>query len=378
MVSIGMISLLVASLLFKGPGITLKKYFQTKELLVLSLYFIIVFISGLYSDDKVYWLNWVRIKLPFLALPLAFAPIARLSQKSFVLLLYGFIATFFVCTGLVLGNYALHFTSMTSSFSQGTQIPMPFSHIRYTLMLAFSFFCAVYLWQQSLFVRSKNEKWLQMAYALFAFIALHILSVRSGLLAAYLGLLYLALLEIFKRRQLVLGAAIILCIVVLPFLAYRYVPSLHNKIGYMQYDLEMYQKGNINEHSDAMRLLSMQIGLQIWHEHPVLGVGAGDLRDETYKIYAQRYPQISDYNRRLPHNQFIWVLATTGAVGLALFLLAFFFPLLSNGYYKYGPILILHLMVFSSFFTEDTFEEQMGSGFYLIFLLILMNHFKRE
>ena len=378
MVSIGMISLLVASLLFKGPGITLKKYFQTKELLVLSLYFIIVFISGLYSDDKVYWLSWVRIKLPFLALPLAFAPIARLSQKSFVLLLYGFIATFFVCTSLVLGNYALHFTSMTSSFSQGTQIPMPFSHIRYTLMLAFSFFCAVYLWQQNLFAQSKNEKWLQIAYALFAFIALHILSVRSGLLAVYLGLLYLALLEIFKRRQLILGAAIILCIVVLPFLAYRYVPSLHNKIGYMQYDLEMYQKGNINEHSDAMRLLSMQIGLQIWHEHPVLGVGAGDLRDETYKIYAQRYPQISDYNRRLPHNQFIWVLATTGAVGLALFLLAFFFPLLTTGYYKYGPILILHMMVFSSFFTEDTFEEQMGSGFYLIFLLILMNHFKRE
>ena len=146
----------------------------------------------------------------------------------------------------------------------------------------------------------------------------------------------------------------------------------------MSYDLEMYQKGNINEHSDAMRLLSMQIGLQIWHEHPISGVGAGDLRDETYKIYAHRYPQISDYNRRLPHNQFIWVLATTGAVGLALFLVAFFFPLLSNGYYKYWPILILHLMVFSSFFTEDTFEEQMGSGFYLIFLLILMNHFKRE
>ena len=378
MVSIGMISLLVASLLFKGVGTTFKKYFQTKELLVLSLYFIIVLVSGLYSDDKAYWWNWVRIKLPFLALPLAFAPITQLNQKKFVLLLYGFMAAFFVCTCLVLGNYFLHFASMTDSFTRGTQIPMPFSHIRYTLMLAFSVFCAIYLWQQSLFLQSKSEKWLQLAYALFAFIALHILSVRSGLVALYLGLLFWALQQIFRRKQILLGGAIILLIIILPAIAYRYVPSLHNKIGYMSYDLERYQKGDINEHSDAMRLLSMQIGLQIWYEHPVLGVGAGDLKNETDKIYAQRYTQISDYNRRLPHNQFIWVLATTGLLGLALFLVAFFFPLLTNGYYKYGPILILHLMVFSSFFTEDTFEEQMGSGFYLIFLLILMNHFKRE
>ena len=378
MVSIGMISLLVASLLFKGIPQTLKKYFQTKELLVLSLYLIIVLLSGIYSADKADWLVWVRIKLPFFSLPLAFAPVSQLNQKKFVVLLYGFILTFFVCTTGVLGNYFLHFSSMTDSFSKGTQIPMPYSHIRYTLMLAFSFFCAIYLWQKNLFLQSKNEKWLQIAYALFVFISLHILSVRSGLLALYLGLFYLALQEIFRRKQLLLGGAIILSIIILPFAAYRYVPSLHNKIGYMQYDLERYQKGDINKHSDAMRLLSMKIGLQIWQESPLLGVGAGDLQDETYKIYAQSYPQISDDNRRIPHNQFIWVLATTGVLGFALFLVAFFFPLLTRGYYRYGLIAILHLMLFSSFFTEDTFEEQMGTAFYLIFLLILMNYFKRE
>ena len=373
-----MISLLVASLLFKGVGVTLKKYFQTKELLVIAVYLVIVLVSGIYSDNKHDWMNWVRIKLPFLALPLAFAPIQQLNNKKFVWVLYGFMLTFFVCTFLVLGNYFLHFESMTASFRQGTQIPMPFSHIRYTLMLAFSFFCAVYLLKENQFIRSANEKWLQIVYALFVFAALHILSVRSGLLALYLGIFFLALTEIFRRKQLLLGAFIILLIAALPFGAYRLVPSLHNKIDYMRYDLEQYQKGDINENSDAMRLLSMQIGMQIWHEHPVLGVGAGDLETETYKIYARSYPKISDYNRRLPHNQFIWVLATTGTVGFVLFLTAFFFPLAAHRYYRYGLFFILNLMIFSSFFTEDTFEEQMGSGFYLIFLLLLMNHFKRE
>ena len=95
MVSIGMISLLIASLLFKGIGTTLKKYFQTKELLVIALYMVIVLVSGIYSDNKADLMNWVRIKLPFLALPLAFAPVRQLNTQKFVLVLYGFLLTFF-------------------------------------------------------------------------------------------------------------------------------------------------------------------------------------------------------------------------------------------------------------------------------------------
>lgn len=378
MVSIGTISLVAAALLFKGVGVTLKKFFQTKEVLVLVLYFVIVIISGIYSEDKATWLNWVRIKLPFLALPLAFAPVQQLDNKKFIVVLYGFMLAFFVSTSVVLGNYFLHFESMTASFTSGTQIPMPYSHIRYTLMLAFSFFCGVYLFKEGFFVFSTNEKWLQLAYAGFAFTALHILSVRSGLVALYLGLLYLAITEVFKRRQFLLGTLIVLLIAALPFAAYHLVPSFHNKIEYMRYDLGQYQEGKINARSDAMRLLSMQIGLQMWLGHPILGVGAGDLETEAFKIYAQKYPDISESNRRLPHNQFIWVLASTGAVGLVLFLTAFFYPLIAHRYYQYGLFFILNLMVFSSLFTEDTFEEQIGSSFYLIFLLLLMNHFKRE
>lgn len=376
LVSIGMISLLVASLLFKGPLVTIKKYLNTKELLIIALYLVIVLLSGFYSDNKSDWINWVRIKIPFLALPLAFAPIQQLNTKKFVLLLYGFMLTFFVCTILVLGNYFLNFQSMNQSFSFGTQIPMPYSHIRYTLMLAFSFFCAVYLFKERLFIFSETEKWLQLIYALFAFIALHILSVRSGLLALYIGILYLTIAEIIKRRQFLLGGLVIIALAVIPFMAYRLVPSLHNKMDYMRYDLGQYREGNIDGRSDGQRLLSIKIGLQVWHQNMFLGVGSGDLEDEMNKIYAQSYPQIS--KRLAPHNQFIWVLASTGVVGLVLFLTAFFYPLLAHRYYQYSLFFILNLMVFSSFFTEDTIEEQMGSGFYLIFLLLLMNHFKRE
>ena len=146
----------------------------------------------------------------------------------------------------------------------------------------------------------------------------------------------------------------------------------------MRYDLQQYERGEINEYSDAMRIESMKIGADIWLKNLWLGVGAGDLKMEMDKIYARDYPKISEANRRLPHNQFIWVLSTTGIIGFTLFLFAFFYPLIIKGHYKHWLLLVLYLVIFSSFFTEDTFEEQIGAGFYIIFLLLLLNHLKHD
>ena len=80
--SIGMMAILVLSLLHNGIPETFKKYFEQKQLVVLSIFFWIVFLSGIYSEDKTSWLNWVRIKLPYVALPLAFASVKKLKEKS--------------------------------------------------------------------------------------------------------------------------------------------------------------------------------------------------------------------------------------------------------------------------------------------------------
>jgi len=378
LVSIGMIALLTTALLSSNPKHLFSNYFKRTELWVLSLFFFIVFTSGIYSDDKTDWLNWVRIKLPYLALPFAFAAIRQLSNRTFILIVYGFILTFFVSAMVILTQYALNYEQVTQSFLSGSALKIPYSHIRYSLMLGFSFFCSVYLLREKLYLFTEKEKYLQLFLAAFAFIALHIISVRSGLLSVYAGLLFLALHTIFTQRKWVLGLGVIAAIAVLPFAAYQLVPSLHNKIAYMRYDLQEYRRGNINDRSDAMRLLSMEIGIDVWKQNPALGCGAGDLKKECFDIYKNQHPQIKEANYRLPHNQFIWVLATTGVVGLVLFMVAFFYPFIANGLYKQWIAVMLFISLFSSFFTEHSLEEQMGTAFYLIFLLLLLNRFKHE
>lgn len=345
---------------------------------MLSLFFWIVFFSGIYSDDKTGWLNWVRIKLPYLFLPFVFAGLKRLNKRAFITILYAFILTFFVSTSVILFRYYSNYSQITESFLRGSALPIPYSHIRYSLMLGFSLFCSLYLWQQKSFLFSAGEKKLQIFFAAFAFIALHILSVRSGLLAVYLGLLFLAVHAVVVEKKWIAGVILTATIVLLPYLAYLFVPSLHNKINYMRYDLDEYKKGAINDRSDAMRIVSIKVGMEIWKEHKLLGVGAGDLRNECDRFYEREYPSISPENRRLPHNQLVWMLSTTGVVGLLVFLFSFFYPFFSSGLYKQWIAVVFYLSLFSSFFTEHSLEEQMGTGFFLIFLLLLMNHFRND
>jgi O-antigen ligase len=86
----------------------------------------------------------------------------------------------------------------------------------------------------------------------------------------------------------------------------------------------------------------MQIGLQVWEKNKLLGVGMGDFRDATDKIYETEHPEIAVLDRRQPHNEFIWVLASTGIVGLVLFLLAFFYPILASWFFT---LLFFHLFL---------------------------------
>jgi len=102
---------------------------------------------------------------------------------------------------------------------------------------------------------------------------------------------------------------------------------------------------------------------------PLTGVGIGDLKVEMKKKLdaAPEHPQ----DVLLPHNQFIFVAAGTGIFGLIVFLIAICLPLMRRRYLKNWLFVCFHIIILSSFFTEATIEEQMGTDFYLSFLLLM-------
>ena len=91
-------------------------------------------------------------------------------------------------------------------------------------------------------------------------------------------------------------------------------------MNYAIWDFEQYKAGDVNTKSDSERIVSLKIGLQIFSENKLLGVGFGDIEQEMNRIYEQKYPTL---DHKLPHNQWLLTLMGMGIVGFVVSLFVF-------------------------------------------------------
>jgi O-antigen ligase len=163
--------------------------------------------------------------------------------------------------------------------------------------------------------------------------------------------------------------AMVALMAAVPLIAYNTIPSFKAKVDYSLYDRWIRQQDlSQSEYSDGARVMSLKVGLEIGWEHPLLGVGAGNLRQEVKTRYAVKFEK--PIEPKMPHNQFVSVYAGTGFVGLAIFMIAFFFPLFYKKAYRNTMFLSFNIIVLLSFMVENTIENSIGIAFYLFFLLL--------
>lgn len=324
--------------------------------------FILFLGSALVSDNAgEAWVR-VRIALPLLAMPLAFGLLPPFSDRVFHRMALIFVYSMSL-TGLgVLLNYLWHYEVMQDLLRVSKAIPTPNGeHIRFSLLLDWALLMALWArveWQECL---SKGHRWLLPLVAFFLFALLHILAVRIGLVIGYAGLGALGGILLWQRRRygiLLLG---LVSLLVLPFLAYRYVPSVRTKIQLTRYNWQLYQRGEYGPYSDTRRLLSYQVGLEVAQQAPYWGVGIGDLNDEQAAIYQQKHP---DQKIMYPHNLYLTIYASMGAVGLVLFLLFFYGPLFIRRHYRHPMLVLFYLLISLSFLTENTLLTALGVGIF--------------
>ena len=334
----------------------------------ITMPFLLVFFSVPYSEDWAYTLERLRIKLPFLILPFAFAVMPTLRKEELRI-----IGTFFVCACTiaaisVLWNYIQNFESINYNISRGKAIPTPSNHIRFSLSMACGIFAAAAFTLEKKIFGLKGEKYFFGLLTIFLFVFLHILSVRSGLLAFYTALGVFLIQFIYRSRRWRIGLAGTIAMIAIPYFAVIYMPSFKNKYYYMKHDVHSYFEGKGKDYSDSGRLISLNAAKEIIIQHPIIGVGAGDLKKEMYQVYAKKTAE--DAAEKMPHSQFITVLAGTGLIGLILFLISFFVPLFYQKNYRNYLFTALHVIFFISFFFENTFENNFGLSLWLFLLLL--------
>lgn len=383
--SVSMIGLLVLALFqleIEGPQVRVflrkdlknnfKKYWEYKVWLAASVPFLIVLISALWSSDMDYTLERLRIKLPFLILPFAFASMPPLRKKEILTILYFLLVMMSIISVYVLIDFLVNFDEIMALLGKGGHLPTPSNHIRFSLTLALTIIGSIALWVEKFYFQNTFEKYLIGGMTLFLFIFIHILSVRSGILALYLGLFVLAGYYVFIKKKYLLGLIGMAAIISLPVIAYQTVPSFKLKIDYAIWDYKQFQQGIGGQYPDSERLISMTTGIELGKEHMFFGTGAGDLKKEIKSRYENELA--GKYNFRMPHNQLISIFAGTGIIGLIIFIAAFFFPLFYKNNFRQPLFLALHAVIFMSFFMENTIENNFGISMYLFFLLIGLNY----
>ena len=345
-----------------------QKLFSNKAYLSVTLFFILVLITGSYSTDMNYWLERLRIKLPFLLFPFAFASMPRLREKDYWSIFYAFVIVIFGSAILVGFDYLSNYAEITDGLGRGRPVPTPVNHVRYSLMMAFSIIGGFALWFRNFYWKYNWEKWLIRGMTIFLFFFIHVLSVRSGILVLYISIFFLSLRLAFLQKKYLAGFVGVIALLLFPLIAYNTIEGFKKKVDYTLWDWKQYFNDRELRSSDAGRVISLKVGMEVCKKNQWIGVGAGDVRKEVHQIYTSQYPDIQ--KRKMPHNQLISICAGTGIIGLLIFLFAFWFPLF---YKKIKPdevFITLHLILFASFFTENTIENSVGVGFYVFFLLL--------
>jgi O-antigen ligase len=320
-----------------------------------------------------FWLERVRLRLPFVVLPIAFMSLPAFSTRQLYGIFYGFLILMSVISLGVLMNYGLHFEAINQRIKMGKYVPVPLDHIRFSIELSFATVCGLELWLRNFFWKKAFETQLILGLTLFLFVTLHLLSVRSGLVCLYICLIIRILQYIFQHQKYIIGLGFLTILLSIPFGAYKTIPTLNHKINYARWDWKMRQEGTGQAYSDSERWISNQMGWHIWKTAPFFGMGAGDVRAATEKIYIQKYPNLMP---KEPHNQWLYIGVGTGIFGLLACLTAFFYPLLQGRRYREPLFLMLHLNLFTSFLPESPVEIAIGAAFYAFFVCLYLNHLK--
>lgn len=139
------------------------------------------------------------------------------------------------------------------------------------------------------------------------------------------------------------------------------------------WEIDQYRKGaNPSGHSVTQRLEYLKTGWAIFRDHPIFGVGTGDVGTVFDRKYEEMHSPLDPLWRLRAHNQFLTFLISFGLIGFILIAAALIIPVMVAG--KKNPYLIMMFLLVAllSMLNEDTLETQAGVAFFAVFYCIFI------
>ncbi len=345
---------------------SIKGILTSKAYIGLLFVFLAIVVSGINSYNIEEWLVQLKMKLPFLFLPISFYIFGKIDRKTHFWIHAAFMAILVVSSFSVFSNYFQNSDSINKAFYKGKSMPLPIDHIHYAIMIAYAVTVSLLF---SLSAKITTHKAIIFVIGAYLFLFVHFIAVRSGIVLSYIGIATVMIHYLYKYGTIKQGLFTLAIMLLFPFVAYKTVPSLNHKIGYMLYDIEQYANDRGNNFSDSERLMSYEIAIDLIKEKPLMGHGIGDLREIMIAKHQQKYGDKQKYIN--PHNQYLYIIVSIGFIGGILF----FYGLLAPMIYlrKKNVFLVsLYILLMVSFLVENTIQRAVITAFFLFFILLNM------
>jgi O-antigen ligase len=149
--------------------------------------------------------------------------------------------------------------------------------------------------------------------------------------------------------------------------------GFRSRINKILLEVDIYRNGgNPGGNSVTQRLEFWKVGLGIFAEHPVLGVGTGDVPEAFDSAYESTGSRLKQKHRLRTHNQYLTLAIALGFPGLIWFLITLIQPARICGAWTRPMYLAFFIVASLSFLTEDTLETQAGVTFFAFFQSLLL------
>ena len=134
---------------------------------------------------------------------------------------------------------------------------------------------------------------------------------------------------------------------------------------------DYFHNNDPTNHSLIQRLVLWKISSLLIREHPIAGVGTGDVREAFSRKLTETQSKLAGSPMR-SHNQFLAIAVALGIPALLFFLFALFYAPIRQGWFNDYIFLSFFLIAFVSMITEDTLESQPGVSFVMFFYSLLV------
>ncbi len=377
LLSIGIITVMAAGLLLFPLQEQWRRFWAHKPAVLMSSLLFIELLSGFWTRDTAMglWLEDLIIKAPLFLGMYGLAVLGPFSVRQVRIALGVLLLGTLLVGTVTVVDYIIHAEEINHriQISKEVQVWLGCPHIYFSIVMSFAILGGIWSAMQPTLLIFKGDRYLLLLISLICFYEMHVLTTRTGLVCLYLTILTLGLLLLLRKRRYLLALSLVVGLCSVPVIGYYQLDSFKHRINNTWMDVTEYFEGNDpNYLSIGTRFESWKTAINLWKEHPILGVSKADLDADMTDQYVEDKTKLCPENFQEPHNQFLENLAGLGLVGFLTLSVAWLYPILSKAWPKDLIFWAFWLNYSFAMMGESTLERQVGIGFLVpVFMLTL-------